>query len=53
VTDLENQIFYVFIAVITVGVAAILWQNYRIWRKWNDDYKKEGEKLWLQRTPLP
>ena len=52
-TETENQIFYAVVVAVIVGIAAILWRNYQIWRAWNDDYKREGEKLRLQRTPLP
>ena len=45
----HNGIFYGFLALVAIGVAAILWRNYRTWRAWKSDYKKQGERL--TRTP--
>ena len=48
-----NLIFYVFLAVVAIVVTAILRRNYLAWRRWKDDYKKQGQSLGLPRTPGP
>jgi len=48
----QYQIFYGFVAAVSAGVAAVLWRNYRTWRAWQDDYKKQGSTLTRQ-TPAP
>jgi hypothetical protein len=49
----SNGIFYGFIAVALAVVTLVLWRNYRVWRAWKDEYRKQADTFRLPRAPLP